>query len=1027
MPVTNDPNALRALINRQLADKRLNNAEADELLTEIKKDGVTDEEAKVLVEGLTPDASGVDNDADHRNAVNRVMGQVDAVKTLPLDRTNAPRLPDGTVNYMGLLTLRAQGGANLPALPQKTFGGASVGVDNSGQVLVGGRAEAISLNPTSERLLEGLWGLAKPGQLETLSPAASAALQKQLVTAIQQGLATPLQDPGKFARLAGVGAALTVLAEQSSKWDPATADAMLGFAEKVQSPMMKAIILRGLDGATLSDAQKTRRQAMAAPEGMTDLLAKFDDVRKEQATAGWNTVKGAAAELTLSGVVFSKSAEGVKSFLEGMKAFDNINSGATFDREEVTTARATLEKYIQESEQPAFVFGSFAAEAPKAAANVVSARLVAATEPSLKGNPPNLKGFPLTREQADFILKVLPNTRDAAALDKMVKSLQTAGALFSPSLPSPWGSTPNPQKPMAPAAFKLFERAVTDYQERLSGKPDGKLDYEDLSREFRSDVEDLHKTLSPKLAELSGTPPKFGNVQLSAEAATYVRGLFENKMRSSMSVENIGRAMDVFGAKYGGKLEGQGFTAFKAMTDEYMAQFPAYSFFDFNKLERIASCKVQNKPVPLCTLNGQPVNMAEFYGKVGTNVATAIDRSKLLHDWQADRWGFRARASVEILDVVAEQTARGEGPVALLLKTNPGKTVEIQATGRDGGHEQFIYVLKQGTREMGRFTQGSDGTLAAYNQATTPVLFTASIGKDGDLNVQVPSKIAADRYPLQTNYGVGDKIDLTYLDTNEVELQKEGETFKTRYKVVEATIDSFDAKGNYKVTLTNPRGEKETKTVTINDIRRANNPHYFKPTGDTFSDVTINLRTDEQLKAFLEGAKPIIQAHLPTDGSTVNLPPKELAKRQKACIDALMKYCSAKVKYPTAKDSNPDANSARYHELLSDNWAQVPLGELVKIERGVCRHQCILEHLLLQYAGIDSRLASGAANTSSNGFRGFHIWTEVSLADNDRYLSDQTWHDGAIPLWSGAYSVDKRRAEMYDRTSRYDRNVVLPN
>ena len=97
-------------------------------------------------------------------------------------------------------------------------------------------------------------------------------------------------------------------------------------------------------------------------------------------------------------------------------------------------------------------------------------------------------------------------------------------------------------------------------------------------------------------------------------------------------------------------------------------------------------------------------------------------------------------------------------------------------------------------------------------------------------------------------------------------------------------------------------------------------------------------------------------------------------------------------------------------------------GELVKIERGVCRHQCILEHLLLQRAGIDSRLASGAANTSSGDFRGYHIWCEVTLADGTRFLSDQTWDDATIPLWAGAYSVDKRRIEMGYRT---DRSIVI--
>ena len=75
-------------------------------------------------------------------------------------------------------------------------------------------------------------------------------------------------------------------------------------------------------------------------------------------------------------------------------------------------------------------------------------------------------------------------------------------------------------------------------------------------------------------------------------------------------------------------------------------------------------------------------------------------------------------------------------------------------------------------------------------------------------------------------------------------------------------------------------------------------------------------------------------------------------------------------------------------------------------------------------AGVDSRLASGSANTSSGGLRGVHTWVELTLSENARYLSDQTWDDPFIPLWDGAYDVDKQRTEMYDRTSRYDGQIV---
>ena len=80
--------------------------------------------------------------------------------------------------------------------------------------------------------------------------------------------------------------------------------------------------------------------------------------------------------------------------------------------------------------------------------------------------------------------------------------------------------------------------------------------------------------------------------------------------------------------------------------------------------------------------------------------------------------------------------------------------------------------------------------------------------------------------------------------------------------------------------------------------------------------------------------------------------------------------------------------------------------------------------LALQRAGIDSRLASGAANTSSGNYRGLHLWTEINLANDVRYLSDQTWKDEAIPLWDGAYDSDARRLEIANRTTDFARNLA---
>ena len=54
-----------------------------------------------------------------------------------------------------------------------------------------------------------------------------------------------------------------------------------------------------------------------------------------------------------------------------------------------------------------------------------------------------------------------------------------------------------------------------------------------------------------------------------------------------------------------------------------------------------------------------------------------------------------ARQAVEILDVVGEQTMHGEGPVAQLREKFPGAEIVVDFTGKDGDHEQFVYVVRR--------------------------------------------------------------------------------------------------------------------------------------------------------------------------------------------------------------------------------------------------------------------------------------------------------------------------------------------
>lgn len=1026
MPVKNDPAALRTLVAQKLANKVLSQTEANAIAKEALKDGFTAEEGQALVAALTGAiaSDGIDlSSATKQATLNALLGKLDKVTPLPIDRTGAETLPAGGVNFAKLLSMQAT--AKPDPLAKPTLSGNALAVDKKGELSVGVRRQTLDLAHPAGQLVEALWGLALPGQTAKLPEASARALQANLAAGLKTALAVPQQDPDKFNRGAAICAATAALGEVAAQWTPETADAVLELAEKTASPMTKALALRALNGAKLTEAQAARRAAISAVEGGADLLAAFDKARAGTAKAGYTDVKGPAAEMLLSALAFAKNGEAVTNFLETMKAWDQLNPGWNqgLDAEEMGHLRKVMEAYAQGSEQAAFVFGTLKGDAPKDCAAIVSQRTFQEIEPELKSDKPSLYGYPLTRDQADFVLGIAPNLKDKAAVEKLVRCLGTAQAVFSESMPNQWTNPATPSKTMDPAAFALFARAATDYQDRLDAQPDGKLGYADLLTELSAEVKDLRGAVTPRLAELKKSPPTWEGVKLSPEAATYLEGQLRNHLKSSMSVDNLGRGLKVFAAKTGGSVQGADFAKFKAMVEEYKAAWPKLQTFDFNKLERIAAFKVEGKEVPLCTLNGQKVGLADFYDTVATSVAKAFDPKALKLPWMADRWGYRAKQLVELMDVVAEQTARGEGPVALLAKENPGKRIEILATGADGGHAQLLYSVKDANgRELSRWAQGSDGALGRTTESVEPVLVTATVGKDGDLNATVNQKIDTRRYPLQNPYTVGDKVDISFQDAKVEELAVEGKPFSTRWKVLEATITGYDAKGNYTVKYKTPAGEEKTETVPLSTLRKANNPHYFNPAGSSFSDVSINVNTDQALKDFLAGAQPIIDAHL-APGTTATLSPKELARRQKECIDELMHYAATKVKYPAEEAHATDPNSKAYYDLQKKGFL-FPLGELAKIERGVCRHQCIFEHLLLQQAGIDSRLASGSANTSSNAFRGYHIWTEVTLADNERYLSDQTWSDPYIPLWSGAYSVDRQRQEMYDRTARYDTAIV---
>jgi len=604
------------------------------------------------------------------------------------------------------------------------------------------------------------------------------------------------------------------------------------------------------------------------------------------------------------------------------------------------------------------------------------------------------------------------------------KALAEAADMLTTKPSSMWSTPSKPTKALSPSSFALFTRVAKRFMETREGTKDGMIDASALKKAVKAEASAIKASLRPHLIGLAGTPPKVAGAELSPKAASIISDLFTNSVRSEMSAPNIAQAVKVIADANGGKVDDTGTAHLEKVIAEYKKTWPDAKVFDFNKLGRMASFIVQGKEIPLSTVNGKAVGLAGFYLQVAKDVAESIDPKSLDYPWMADRWAFRAKESAELLDVIAQQTAEGAGPVVELRKQFAGKKVTVEVTGRSGAHEQFVYNVEG----EGRFLQASDGGLAKISGTPKPVLFTATIRDDGAFDIQVPKPGAnkVKHWPLQTTYAVGDSIDLRYKDPDATKKWEEGEKFATEHKVLQGHIESFDTEGNYVVSYTKPDGTKTKVTMTIDEIENNNNPHHFSVNGSRYSDVEMNVKKDKVLRDFLTEGRKIIAEHLPSDGSLLGLSPTELAKKQRACVNALMAYGRESMKYPTGKDKNPDADSAEYHKIIEGTsyWKKAPLGQLLDIKRGVCRHQCIMQQMLMQEAGIDSRLASGAANTSSGNYRGLHIWLELALADNGRVLSDQTWNDSAISLWDGAYDVDKRRVEMYHRTARYDTNIV---
>ncbi|MFO0725398.1 MAG: transglutaminase domain-containing protein [Myxococcota bacterium] len=1025
---------LKTLLTSVLHDHQLKTAESDQILKYVKTHadkagmvGQVVDSLRAAVLALGTESLELNSSAKRQRLVS-LLGQLDKVSALPLDKEKAKR-PDGSIDWIAALKLQTGPPPPPPppagGLPLPSFDGSALAVGADGKLSLQNKPIALDLANADAGQLSALLALARPGQAASLNAAQKTALGDALLAQVDAVYPLVKEDPNRLKKGAAAAAALSTISDLGASLSAAQIDALIALLPDAPNALAKGLITRGLNAATLSAEQKTKANLPSPqPEAETALVASYQSLLKEGQSVDSGAIKGAVSETALSLLAFARDASAATNALNVLNLYAPLNTkgNEVWDAEERGFLSKFAEAYVNKYPQLDFGFGLMASEAVQDLAKITNARLLPSMTADLAKNPPEFGGVPLSADQTASITKLFSGIKDPAAQKAVAQALAEAADLFSAAPHAPWSDPAKPKKALGAPEFAAFDRTAARFIEGRDGTKDGMIDAAGLLSAVKDEVKLIQGELTPRMKSLAASPPSFDGVKLSPEAAAEVRSILASSLKSEMSPGNLGGALKVIADANGGSVNAAGLTQLKKLIADYKANFPGAQLFDFNKLGRMASFLVQGKTMPLSTLNGQAVPLAEYYVRVGSEVSKALDASKLRYPWMADRFGLRAKESAELLDVIAQQTAEGKGPVIALEQQFPGKKVRIEVTALPGAHEQFIYSVEG----AGRFAQGSDGKLAAYAGPQDAAMMTATVSHDGSFDVQVKKPLSLSNWPAQTTYAVGDIVDIRYLDPTASEVLTEGKPFSSDHKILKGKIESYDAAGNYTVSYKKPDGTPVTQTITYDELKKANDPHDFNLNGSSFYDAAIKVADQPVLKSFLEGAKPIIDKYLPSDGSLIGLSPEALTKRQKQCVADLMHYTSNVMSYPDEKEAHPDEASTKFWKMIDDAgpWGTVPIGDLLDVGRGVCRHQCIVHQLLMQEAGIDSRIAIGAANTDDAKFRGLHAWTEIGLADNARYLSDQTWSDAAIPLWNGAYDVDQRRKELYDRTSSMDAELV---
>lgn len=905
-----------------------------------------------------------------------------------------------------------------------TEDGARILISDQGAIAVEGATLALDASAPDWPSLDVCWRLLVSGAAAALSPALKAALGQQLGATLAS-VNVPDTGAGKLAR-GGLHATLAALLGHTGV-APDQAAALrrrVGQGEGAfAQPLLQVLLIDALGGG------------LSAPEDAAGLRAAFGALTGPRPTFEVERrryqLAPADAAIYAAALCFARSAEAFGVVRDGHAAFASVHGDGwrvevePLDAVERGALREALRVYIDESTTTVFQYGLWKGVAGKACSDLTNAEAIApliGETGSLRQDPPSLDGRALTAAQAAWFLNNLDLIRNQRAVNYFLRGVAAAADLFR-------GAPLVDPSTLPGTSFALVKRVQAAARNRAEGSEDGRLDYASFADDLREAAGGLGEALRAALKGLAEQPPQLAGVRLPTSGVDRLVGLLAHRCNSDRAVGNLGEALAVWASD--GALDEAAFAAFAAFLDGYLALWPALETFDFNKLGRLARAAQSGDPVPLCQVNGQPVDPGRFHVAVGEAVMAALAGIAFPQAWIPRRFGYRARQCIELVDLLAEQASRGKGPLPELHAR--GGRVAVVATTSDLAYNLLVFgqVWSSG-QERWLYLQ-SDGALVERRRPEDKHrLFTAWVDASGHLDVQVPAKLSVSprAYPIQNPYGVGDYVDVEFYAQSAQEEQVEASRFETRYQVRLGIIRSYDAMGNYTVELPDS-GSGQQSSYTYEQIRSWNNPHYVPEQGGSECsmrfDVDRDTRFREDLLKMEDIAKTVGLLDYPLGLSEV-----ALARLQKQFLKELNAYTSHTLTYP--REPPVDEADREFHSRLANGTFAA--GEFLRVGRGVCRHQFIREHMGKQRGGIDERFASGAANTYSGDFRGLHIWGEVNLADqarlaqdnpepsDSRYLSDATWSDPYVPLWEGAYGTDKRRIEMYNRTESRSHLVV---